>query len=198
MIAEARKRYADQAWILADAGTWAASAPYDIVFSNAALHWIPNHDKLVCHLLEQVASGGAMAFQIPNHIHSPLHQAILQIADEPHWRQRMAGAKSALTIERPAFYFDALAPSAAKVEIWETDYYHVLEDAQAIVQWIRSTGLRPFLEALETEDQLQHFITALTERVADAYPPQKTARCCFHSGDFLWSRTGKRPLAYPA
>jgi trans-aconitate 2-methyltransferase len=179
MIAEARKRYADQAWILADAGAWAASEPYDLVFSNAALHWIPNHDELVCHLLAQVAPGGALAFQIPNHIHSPLHQAILQIAAEPHWRQQMQTAKSALTIERPSFYFDALAQSAVKIDIWETDYYHILEDAPAIVHWIRSTGLRPFLEALDTEDQRQHFLKALTERVVDAYPPQKNGKVLF-------------------
>ena len=179
MIAAARKSHSNQDWILADAGAWVAPVPYDIVFSNAALQWIPNHDQLVCRLLDQVASGGALAFQIPNHIHSPLHQLILQTADEPEWSQRMRRGKNALTIESPSFYFDALAQRASKLDIWETEYWHVLEDAQAIVQWIRSTGLRPFLESLDTEDQKQRFIKLLTERVAGAYPCQKNGKVLF-------------------
>lgn len=179
MISAARERYPDQEWILANVETWEARQPYDIVFSNAALQWIPHHDQLLTRLLHQVAEGGILAFQIPSHVHSQLHQQILQIANESDWAHRMHEAKRALTIESPSFYYDILEGRVSKLDIFEIEYCHVMENTQAIIQWISSTGLRPFLDALETADQKQRFIDLLSLHVAAAYPRQKNAKVLF-------------------
>jgi trans-aconitate 2-methyltransferase len=164
---------------LADAGAWEASLPYDVVFSNAALQWIPNHGRLVGHLLKQVSVGGALAFQIPSHMNSPLHHLILETAEETEWKHRMKEARQALTIERPFFYYDVLAGLSSQLDIWETEYWHVMENSGSIVRWITSTGLRPFLDSLDDGDQKQRFIQLLAKRVADAYPCQANGKVLF-------------------
>ena len=68
-------------------------------------------------------------------------------------RRRMAGPLGELTMEAPGFYYDHLAPLARSVDIWETEYFHVMDSAPAIVDWIASTGLRPFLAVLESDDE---------------------------------------------
>lgn len=179
MISAARERYPGQEWILANAETLEARQPYDIVFSNAAFQWIPNHDQLLPRLLDQVVEGGFLAFQIPSHVNSRLHQLILRVANESDWAHRMHEAKKALTIESPSFYYDLLEGSVSKLDIFEIEYCHAMENAAAIIQWVSGTGLRPFLEALETEDQKQRFIDLLNTHVAVAYPRQKNGSVLF-------------------
>jgi trans-aconitate 2-methyltransferase len=179
MITAATKAYPGGRWVLGDIATWEAASPLDLVFSNAALQWVKNHARVFPQLLRQVAEGGALAVQIPAHIASPVHQLMLQIADEERWWDKMEKAKSALTMERPSFYYDALKPYASRIELWETEYNHVMENSKAIVEWIRGTGLRPFLEAVASEDDQNLFLEKLRSGVAQAYKPQYDGRVLF-------------------
>ena len=151
MIASAKQSHPDQEWILAGIEDWSPGAPYDVVFSNAALQWVRDHVSLTRRLFSQVAPGGVLAFQIPSGAYSPVRSFIHEIARDEAWGSRMAEARAALTMEEPHVYYDALAPQADSVDIWETEYYHVMESPSAIVEWISSTGLRPFLDALDSE-----------------------------------------------
>lgn len=179
MIAAATKAYPQGRWVLGDIPAWEAASPFDVVFSNAALQWVKDHATAFPHLIKQVAEGGALAVQIPAHIASPVHRLMLQIADEARWREEMEAAKGALTMERPSFYYDALKPYASRIELWETEYNHVMENSDAIVEWIRGTGLRPFLEALESEDDQRAFLEKLRAGVARAYRQQYDGRVLF-------------------
>lgn len=179
MIAAAKKAYPDGKWTLADAGTWAADSPYDIVYSNAMLQWIPDHARLFPHLLDQVAAGGALAVQVPAHYHSPLNQVMRDAARDPAWVERMQGPLNALTREPPAFYYDVLQPRAGRVDIWETEYNHVMDGPQAILDWFRGTGMRPFLDALETEAERQRFEQLVLEGYTKAYPKRVDGRILF-------------------
>jgi trans-aconitate 2-methyltransferase len=67
-------------------------------------------------------------------------------------------------------YYEALQPLAARVEIWRTTYHHVLRSADAIVEFVRSTGLRPFLDPLSAPERTD-FVAAYTAKIAAAYPP---------------------------
>lgn len=77
--------------------------------------------------------------------------------------------RNTLTIEQRSFYYDALVNSASKLDIWETEYFHVMDSADAIVEWIASTGLRPFLAALDEEDQREDFVGELRHHVREFY-----------------------------
>jgi trans-aconitate 2-methyltransferase len=179
MIASAKQSYPDQEWILAGIADWSAGAPYDVVFSNAALQWVRDHVALTRHLFAQVAPGGALAFQIPSSAYSPVRSFIHEIAQDEAWVSRMDGALAALTMEEPPVYYDALSPRANSVDIWETEYYHVTESPSAIVEWISSTGLRPYLEALDSDREKQRFVAMLTERVTEAYATRSDGRVLF-------------------
>ncbi len=178
MIASARRSHPDQSWVLGEIGTWSAVAPCDVVFSNAALQWVRGHAALVPRLLAQVAPGGALAFQIPSGAYSPVRAFIQEIAGEPAWARRMEGARRALTMEPPHVYYDALAPVARSVDVWETEYNHPMDSPSAIVEWISATGLRPFLDALD-DDERRRFVAQLTDRVAGAYPARADGRVLF-------------------
>ena len=179
MIAKARESCPDEEWVLGDIGQWSAEEPYDLVFSNAALQWIPNHKGLVQNLITQVVPAGAMAFQIPRHVESPLRQAIVETSHNPVWNQRMAGAREALTMESPAYYYDALAGVVDSLDIWQTEYDHVMDGPQEIIDWISSTGLRPFLAALDSEAEEHRFVAMLAERVREEYPRRADGRVIF-------------------
>src|SRR5579871_2036123 len=106
MIVKAKEIYPDGCWEVADAGTWSAAEPFDLVFSNAMLHWLPDHSQLCRHLLNQVAPGGALAVQLPAHYDSPLHREIVAVSKDPAWDDRMHTARAALTCEAPSTYYD--------------------------------------------------------------------------------------------
>jgi trans-aconitate 2-methyltransferase len=179
MIAKAREDFPQGEWLLGSIEGWHAEEPYDLVFSNAALQWIPNHEALVRRLFAQVAEGGALAFQIPRHVDSPLRRAILEISRDAEWTERMDDARGALTMESPAYYYDALAETASSLDIWQTEYDHVMDDAQAIVEWIKSTGLRPFLGALESDAEEHRFVAMVSERVRAEYPRRVDGKVIF-------------------
>ena len=179
MIAAASQAYPTEKWVLADAATWKTDAPLDVVFSNATLQWLPDHARLFPHLMAQVAPAGALAIQIPAHYKSPLHQVTLEVAKDSSWCDRMEAPRNALTEEQPSFYYDVLQPLASRLDIWETEYYHLMDSPQAIVDWFRGTGLRPFLEMLETEEQKQRFQQMLLDGYTQAYPRQKDGRVLF-------------------
>ncbi len=179
MISAATESYPGQQWELADVQDWSATAPYDVVFSNAALMWIGNHRQLIPQLLLQTAPGGAFAFQIPIRNYSPIRKHIDDVADDAAWRNLMQNAKSSLTIESPSFYYDALADKALKLDIWETEYYHIMRNPTDIVEWMSGTGLRPYLQALETGHQRDRFLHLLSDRVAESYPRRTDGRVLF-------------------
>ena len=179
MIAAASQAYPDAIWVQGDIATWTAIAPFDLVFSNAALHWVANHAQLLPRLLEQVASPGALAIQMPAHFRSPVHELMIETAGNPAWHNQMHGAIHAIKVERPGFYYDLLQSHTSKLDLWETEYIHVVDGPAAILEWIRGTGLRPFLEALSSDEQRRRFEELFLSGLTAAYPAQKDGRVLF-------------------
>ena len=170
MIAKARQSRPDANWVVADAADWQPDQSFDLVFSNAMLHWLPRHDHVCRHLLGLLAPGGALGVQVPAHYNSPLHREILEVSRHPSWNARMDGARAALTHNPPEFYYDLLAPLVSHLDLWETTYYHVLAGPEGVLEWFRGSGLRPFLEALSSKEDGQLFERMLLERYAASYP----------------------------
>jgi trans-aconitate 2-methyltransferase len=179
MIAAARAEYPAGEWVLSSIEEWATDHPYDVVCSNAALQWVPDHGPLVERLFATVSAGGALAFQIPSVTFSRVGTLIHEVARDGAWAARMAGPLAELTMESPAFYYDRLAPVARSIDAWETEYLHVMESPAAIVEWISSTGLRPFLQALDTEAERHEFLTRLLARVRESYEVRSDGRVLF-------------------
>lgn len=179
MIARARQTLPEAEWVVADAASWQSDEPFDLVFSNAMLQWIPGHERVCLHLLDQVAAGGALAMQVPAHYDSPLHREILDVSRDPRWDSRMEKARRALTNHPPEFYYDLLARRAWRVDVWETMYYHVLKGPEAVLEWFRGTGLRPFLEPLAPQAERPSFEEMLLARYTVSYARRESGKVLF-------------------
>ncbi|HUN51936.1 MAG TPA: trans-aconitate 2-methyltransferase [Candidatus Sulfotelmatobacter sp.] len=171
MLAQAKADHPDMRWIEGDIAGWQAEQPYDLVFTNAALQWVPDHARLMPALLAQVAPGGALAVQMPRNGDNPAHAAMRTVAAEGPWASRIARPRGNIAVEPPGFYYDLLRPLAKRFEVWETEYQHVLADVPAIVEWVRGTGLRPYIDPLGP-DERKEFLARYLARLEQAYKPQ--------------------------
>jgi trans-aconitate 2-methyltransferase len=155
---------------LADLREWEPDAPVDVLTSNATLQWVPDHLALLPRLVDHVAPGGWLAFQVPGNFGEPTHTAIADLRQAPRWRERLAGVEvEQPRSEEPAAYLDVLAGLGCTVDVWETTYLQVLPGRDAVVRWMTGTGLRPLLTALG-EDEREALLADYRERVAPSYP----------------------------
>ena len=171
MLAKAAAESSRVEWTEADIVGWRAPTPGAMIFSNATLHWIMEHDGFFPHLLRQLAPGGVLAVQMPRNHDFQTHALMRRVAAEGAWRERLAGAREASPVKAPEFYYDLLAPRSAEFTIWETNYIQIMDGVQAIIAWLRGTGLRPFLARL-TEAERPVFLDRYAALLAEAYPAQ--------------------------
>ena len=165
-------------WEQADLARWSPDRTPDLVYSNAALHWLGEHATLFPRLLSLLAPGGVLAVQMPRNFGAPSHTAIADTVRDGHWRARLEPMLRPVPVAEPAWYFDLLAPGAASVDIWETEYLQVLTGADPVKEWTKGTWLAPFLAALE-EPARSDFERAYAARVRDAYPARADGRTLF-------------------
>jgi trans-aconitate 2-methyltransferase len=174
MIDAARRDHPQYRWIVSDITEWASGGgpQFDIVFSNATLHWVPDHDALYPKVLARVAPGGAFAAQSPSNLDSLAQRLMREVAP--------GGLRVKEWYTHPrGFYYDLLAPLSAHLDLWETEYLHILPNADAIVEWYKGTGLRPFLEALSSDVDREQFLSEYLQRIRAAYRPQADGKVLF-------------------
>lgn len=179
MIAAAREAYPEREWLNHDISGWNPDAPVDLIYSNATLQWLPDHGRLLPGLFSHVAPGGALAFQIPSCIYPLVRHLIFELSREAQWDERMAAPRTRLTMEPVSFYYDVLVAEAAAIDLWETEYIHVLDSRAAVVDWISSTGLRPFLHALDSDSERDTFLAKLQQRVDEEYEVRTDGKVLF-------------------
>jgi trans-aconitate 2-methyltransferase len=170
MLVQARARLPDVRFENVDVAQWRSPGPFDVIFANAALQWIPGHIALMARLAAQLAPGGCLAVQVPDNFDEPSHALMREVAARAPFREKLA--RAALAREKIgafADYYMALAPHCATIDVWRTTYVHALPGANAIVEWLKSTGLRPFLAPLAPE-QKEAFLSQYGAAIAAAYP----------------------------
>jgi trans-aconitate 2-methyltransferase len=174
MLAEARQRLPAARFESADAASWLPDADVDLVFANATYQWVPGHLAQLPRVLAALKPGAVLAVQMPDNLAEPTHRLMMEVAKDGPWAARLAQAARAPLPAADAYY-DALAPLTSRFDIWRTAYQHPLADAGAIVEFVRATGLRPFLDALGEEER-PAFVADYRTRIAAAYPPRADGR----------------------
>jgi trans-aconitate 2-methyltransferase len=169
MLARARAAASDCAFMQGDFFTWTPEQPPDLIFSNAALHWVGGHETLFPRLLSLLAPGGVLAVQMPAMHAAPLRALQYDVAATGPWAERLRGVTSSPPILEPGAYWDLLRPHAAALDLWETIYMQPLAGENAIGEWASGSSLRPFLDALPPE-QRAPFRAAFDAAVAPHYP----------------------------
>jgi trans-aconitate 2-methyltransferase len=176
MLAAARRALPEVEWVEADAAQYRADGPIDVLFANAVFHWLPDHARLFPALLEQLRPGGVLAVQMPHNYQEPSHRAMRELPGP--WRQSVAAVNALTPVANADFYYDLLAPLVSQLDIWGTRYEHVMPDAQAIVEWVKGTGLRPYLDALEGADRAA-YLDAYRGAINVAYPVRRDGKRLF-------------------
>jgi trans-aconitate 2-methyltransferase len=169
MLEAARARLPALRFEPADADTWLPKPDTDLVYANATYQWVPGHKAQLPKVLAALKPGAVLAVQMPDNLAEPTHQLMQAVAEAGPWAERLASAARD-PLPPPSAYYDALAPHAARLDIWHTIYNHRLADAAAIVSFISSTGLRPYLDPL-TDPERAEFTSRYTAKIAAAYPP---------------------------
>jgi trans-aconitate 2-methyltransferase len=177
MLAKARASGVRAAWIESDVESWSPDCRYDVIFSNATLHWIPDHRALLPRLMRHVADNGALAFQVPQNFDAPSHVLMRGIANSGPWSPKLANARQVNVLE-PTDYFDILAPLAKAIDIWGTEYLQVLEGEDPVLAWVSGTGLRPFVQPLDASER-DAFIAQYRARLRQAYPRRADRKTLF-------------------
>jgi len=168
MIEEARRRLPALEFSLADAESWTPDGPVDVIFANAVFQWLPNHQAVLARLLGLLAPGGVLAVQMPDNLREPVHVLMRETAATMPFAAKIAKPRSPLP--PVASYYDLLTPQSARLDIWHTIYNHPLANAEAVVEWVKSTGLKPFIDPLDDGERAA-FLAEYTARIASAYPP---------------------------
>jgi trans-aconitate 2-methyltransferase len=180
MIAAARTRLPGLQFAVLDLKSWIASGgpgsppddSIDVALANAVLQWTPDHAAVFPALVAKIAPGGCLAVQVPDNLDEPAQQLMREIANEGSWRGKLAGADRArIYIESAEWYYRLLRGRCSRVDVWRTTYYHPLADVNAIVEWFKGTGLRPFLDPLDTLERAA-YLACYAERLAPLYPSQ--------------------------
>ena len=154
---------------LCDVRDFRPAQPPDVIVSNAALHWVPDHHGLLTRWAAELAPDGWLAFQVPGNFGQPAHQILGELAASPRWRTILHGNALHRHWDEPSGYLDLLTGAGCEVEAWETTYLHVLQGSDPVLEWLRGTALRPVLAAL-SPDEAGEFTAELGIRLRDAYP----------------------------
>ena len=147
-----------------------SAAGVDVLVSNAALQWVPEHRELLTRWAGELAPAGWLAFQVPANFDAPSHVLMRELAASAPWRDRLNGVlRGGESTAPPLDYLELLSDHGMDVDAWQTEYVHVLDGADPVLEWVRGTGLRPVLSALSPDDG-ERFATEYAAALREVYP----------------------------
>ncbi len=178
MLASARQMLPHCRFEVADIAHFVPARRPDIIYSNAALHWLADHRHLFPRLVSALAPGGFLAVQMPAMDRAPFRTLQQEVAKMGSWAEALSGIGRVQPILDPGEYWDLLEPLAASLELWETTYFQVLTGPDAVLQWAMGTSLRPYLAALD-EPLRSAFREAYAASLRPHYPERADGRTFF-------------------
>jgi trans-aconitate 2-methyltransferase len=178
MLAKAAAELPHLAWEKADLAGWRPRRAPDLIYSNAALHWIEGHRELIAALFAALAPGGTLAIQMPRNFSAPSHSSMGEAARMGPWRSVLEPLLRPAPVSEPGVYYDLLAGRAKRLDIWESEYLQVLDGEHPVKEFTKSTWLFPLLEALD-EPWKSQFEACYTELVDRAYPRRGDGKTLF-------------------
>lgn len=160
---------------------------FDIVFSNACIQWLPDHNTLLKNMMRLLKPGGVIAIQTPMNYQEPIHQIIKQISTSQKWSSEFENPRIFYNLTQSEYY-DLLSDIASDFCMWQTTYFHKMKSHSDIMEWYRATGLRPYLNVLSETDKLD-FEKDIYNELISAYPKQKNGEIIFRFPRFFFIAT---------
>lgn len=164
------------------------NSKYDLVYSNAVLHWCENHEQLIPDILRSLVepNGGVLAFQIPDTINQPSHLLMETAALRCGMLNDLENVRIARAEHTADWYYKLLSPYCKEVDIWSTEYvqqlpaqpktfndtHNKVPTRHPVLEFTRSTGLRPIMTALggELDERFQKYLTEYDRLLEEEYP----------------------------
>lgn len=142
---------------------------FDLIFSNACLHWISDHKSLLPKLMDKLNHGGMLAVQMPLVQNAMFYKALDKLVSNDRWK-KLSSIKNFHNLS-PDETYDILSGVSKKVTMWDTTYYHIVPSYNSVIDWYKGSGLRPYLEALSQKEEAE-FISELLEMIKKEFPVQ--------------------------
>lgn len=178
MIAKARQDFPKITWLIRDAaGDLSDLTRFDLVFSNAALQWLPNHDLLLPNIFNLMGKGGVLAVQVPNNSDAPVPAALREVSRKERWRRYFTPPIQHY-YDSAETYYRQITALTGKLKLWETIYYHVMDSFEDIREWYRGTHMRFYLGRLP-ENLQNDFENELDGLIEQHYRPQPDGKILF-------------------
>lgn len=179
MVEKASKDYPGINFILADAtNSIDFLGKFDLVFSNAAIQWMPGISEILPKFFELLNPKGVMAVQVPNPSGMPIQIAVDKVADSEKWKSVFMRFSNGLFLNEPGYYYDILTGLTDDINLWETHYYHKLPAHESVIEWYASTGMKPYLELLKDSEKVQ-FSDEVLKIIKQEYPVQNDGSILF-------------------
>jgi trans-aconitate 2-methyltransferase len=184
MLAKAAAVSDEIAWIEADVAGWQPDGAPDLIYSNATLQWLDDHDALIPRLFGLLAPGGCLAVQMPMSWDLPSHRLMRETlahggpGGAPIGPATLREALDHVWVADAAHYFDLLSPNTRSLDIWETEYLQVLEGENPVLDWVSGTGLRPVLNGLADADRAV-FLASYAAALLEAYPRRSNGQTLY-------------------
>ncbi len=165
-------------WQTGDLADWTPDRTPSIFYSNAVIQWVPDHAELVPRLWSMLPSGGCLAVQAPLSWDMRSHHLMRETLADGGPDGVAVGTAELRTavgnrwVQDPDFYYDMLAPEAAHLDVWTTEYQHVLSGNDAVLEWVTGTGLRPILNGLE-DGERETYLEEYRRRLNLEYPKRE-------------------------
>ena len=156
-------------FLQADLAIWRPEATADLIVSNAAIQWVPDHDALLRHSASYLGSKGVLAVQMPANFESPSHALLKKLSLSKRWAGKLKKCLRHDVVQPLERYVEIAWGLGLKVDAWETVYQHILPGRDAVLEWMKGTGLRPVMAALKGAE-LEEFLAAYGEKLRAAYP----------------------------
>lgn len=154
----------------ADIAEWMPTGETDVVVSNAALQWVPDHQDLMRRWLKALRPGAWFAMQVPGNFNAPSHSLMRELAASDRWAAKLGGVlRGGESVGEPADYLGILLDAGCAADAWETSYQQVLQGPDPVLEWVRGTALRPVMAVLR-DDDARHFEAEYAAALREAYP----------------------------
>jgi trans-aconitate 2-methyltransferase len=172
MLEAAREACPGAGFAHGDLAQWAPDDVPDLLFSNAAFQWVPDHLGVMARLAGHLPEGGVLAVQMPDNLREPSHALMQAVAEEGLWAEQLKAAAGAREVLPAADgYYARLKPLFTRLDIWHTDYNHPLDGVDGIISWLMATGLRPYVDPLCPKERTA-YLAEYRARLAETYPAQ--------------------------
>ncbi len=178
MLDKASQDHPKITWQQSDLNTWKPDTKPDLIYSNAAFQWTPNHEVLLPRLLETIVQDGIFAIQLPKNWREPSHASICKIAREPQWNERLEPYIMENPVSEPLDYYDLLSPYSKSIDMWETTYMQVLTGDYPVLEWTKGTVLPPLFSQLSNQEQ-RLFIDKYKSELASNYVKRNNGNTIF-------------------